>query len=176
MRQALFLPLGMTSAVFESPDLVGADRVPWSHDARGRVAGIDKVRWANPELLRPAGSIRCTISDWGKFALQHLRGEAGRSDYLSAETYRTLHTPPLGCGYALGWHVERPKWAEGRLLWHTGSDLFNFTRVYILPEKGYAVLVCSNQNSGKATKEAAVVLIELFSKMTSPIVSKRPST
>ena len=125
---------------------------------------MDKVRWANPELLRPAGSMRCTISDWAKFVLQHLRGEAGRSDYLSSETYRTLHTPPLGGRYALGWHVERPKWAEGRLLWHTGSDLLNFTRVYILPEKGYAMLVCSNQNSGKATKEAAVVLLELFSK------------
>jgi len=164
MRQELFLPLGMTSAVFESPDLVGADRVPWSHDARGRVAGIDKVRWANPELLRPAGSIRCTISDWGKFALQHLRGEAGRSDYLSSETYRKLHTPPLGGKYALGWRVEDGEWAGGRFLAHTGSDLLNFTRIYVLPEKGYAVLVCSNQNSGKATKEAAVVLLEMSSK------------
>ena len=167
MRQELFLPLGMTSAVFESPDLVGADRVPWSHDARGRVAGMEKIRWANPELLRPAGSLRCTIGDWAKFVLQHLRGEAGRSDYLSAETYRRLHTPPQGDEpprYAFGWFVDRPKWAEGRLLRHTGTDLLNFARVYVLPEAGYAVLVCSNQNSGKATKDAAAALIEMVSK------------
>ena len=167
MRQQLFLPLGMNSAVFESADLVGTDHVPWGHDRRGRVAGTDMVRLANPELLRPAGCIRCTLKDWAKFALQHLRGEAGRSDYLSAETYRKLHTPPQGDEpprYALGWSVEDGKWAGGRFLTHSGSDLLNFTRIYILPEKGYAVLVCSNQNSGKATEEAAVVLIEMFSR------------
>ncbi|MCY2954668.1 MAG: serine hydrolase, partial [Planctomycetota bacterium] len=156
--------LGMTSAVFESPDLVGADRVPWSHDARGRVASADEIRFTDPETLRPAGCMRCTINDWATFVLQHLRGEEGRSDYLSAETYRTLHTPPFGGKYALGWHVDQRDWAGGRFVAHTGSNLLNFSRVVVLLEKGYAVLVCTNQYCPEAAEDAAVVLIDMFSR------------
>ncbi len=164
MREHLFSPLNMTSAVFESPDLIGSSHVPWSHRASGWVASRRKIAATDPAVLRPAGCIRCSMGDWAKFVLHHLRGEEGGSDLLSAETYRRLHIPPYGGDYGLGWAVYRRDWAGGRFLAHNGSNQLNFSQVIVPLKKRFAVLVCTNQNCSKATDEAAAFLIEMVTK------------
>ena len=162
MREHLFIPLGMTSAVFESPQLVGASQVPRSHTAHGRVASPSRIASFNPEVLRPAGCIRCSMEDWAKFLLQHLRGSQSDSDFLRPESYQRLHTPPADGEYALGWTVHKTQWANGAFLAHNGSNRLNFCEVLVVPQRGFAVLVCCNQDGADAVHEATGTLVELF--------------
>jgi hypothetical protein len=73
-------------------------------------------------------------------------------------------TQSLGGDYALGWAVYRPDWANGRLLAHNGSNRLNFAQVLVVLKKGFAVLVCTNQDCSKATDDAAALLIEMHTK------------
>jgi len=161
MRAWLFLPMKMTSAVFESPGVARKKNVPWSHDKRGRPVKESSPGRYDPPSLRPAGCIRCTLRDWGKFILHHLLGEEGKSGYLKAGTYRRLHTPLYGGEYALGWMVLQRDWGGGTVLQHTGSNTVNYANVWIAPRRGFAILVCTNRPSFEATDEAVAALIDL---------------
>jgi len=117
-----------------------------------------------------------SLADWGRFVAAHLRGARGDAvtgadgkPFLTADSWKKLHTPP-GDGYAMGWAVStRPLWAKGdgkgdtgRVLNHNGSNTMWFCVAWIAPEKGFAVLVTTNvggDDAGKATDEAAAALI-----------------
>ena len=161
MRQGLFAPLGLTSAIFESAELVGVENVPWSHDDKGRPIDQRKLGFYDPPALRPAGCMRFTLRDWAKFVLHHLHAARSDTTFLSAASYAKLHTSPFGDDYALGWAVCERGWGGGAVLSHTGSNGFNFSTVWIAPKRGFAVLVCANQNCPAATDEAAGALIGL---------------
>ena len=60
----------------------------------------------NPAVMSPAGCVHCTISDWGCFIADQLRGARGEEALLQPDTYKKLH----GC------HVEGSPGAIFRLI------------------------------------------------------------
>jgi CubicO group peptidase (beta-lactamase class C family) len=162
MRARLFEPLGMTSAGFGPPDALPDQ--PSGHSANGAPAREAD----NPPIYGPAGTVHCSLTDWGRFVAAHL--DAGRSDraLLTPATFARLHTPPAG-DYALGWGVTARAWAgegegPGPVLTHAGSNTRWYAVVWAAPERGFAVLAatnCAGERASKACDEAAWALIRL---------------
>ena len=168
MRKMLFAPLGMTSAGFGAMGTRGKIDQPWQHrvDSEGRRRAIEPGPQSdNPDVIGPGGKVHCSLRDWAKFVLEHLPTNSGGPRLLKPATLKTLHTPPRGGQYAMGWLVTRRKWGGGRVLTHSGCNAMNFAVAWLAPKRDFAVLVATNQGNGgapKATDEAAAALIRKF--------------
>ncbi len=153
IQQRLFEPLGMKSAGFGPPGQSNGDRIdqPWGH--RQMFGRFEPVLHDNPPCMGPAGTVHCSVPDWGKFAALHLRGAEGKGRLLKPATFRTLHTPPPGGDYAGGWTVGEQSWARGKTLSHNGSNTYWYASIWIIPAQDLATLVATNQ-AGSAAETA----------------------
>ena len=103
--QEVFKPLGMNSISF---DQYGGANEPYGH-VDGRPA--DKVTDVNPRMFAPAGAMRLTMGDWGRFCIDQMRGEHGQGKLLKTETYRFLHTGQGDTRSAWAGALLRVPWA-----------------------------------------------------------------
>jgi CubicO group peptidase (beta-lactamase class C family) len=168
LTQRVFKPLGITTAGFGAPGAKGAIDQPRGH-VRGKPVEPGPLA-DNPPAIGPAGTVHMTITDWARFAAAHAVGEGpageGVSSLLKPETFAFLHEPftpakPDKDRYACGWVVDRRAWAKGdktgdtgRVLMHAGSNTLWYSVVWIAPERGFAVVVATNQSEGKAPQGA----------------------
>ena len=120
MQKRMFQPLGMQSCGFGAMGTPAKTTLrqidqPWQHKLILTLhRPIEPGPLAdNPAVIGPAGTVHCSIVDWGKFITAHLRGEKGESGILKPETFKRLHTPPFGGDYAFGWLVLDRPWAGG---------------------------------------------------------------
>ncbi len=154
MRARLFAPLGMDSAGFGAP-AAG----PRGHGADGRPVppgpGAD-----NPEALAPAGRVSLTLEDWAKYARWHMRPEKEQP------LLQRLHAPVAESGaarYALGWISAEFGPDKTRLLGHSGSNTLWYAVIWILPERGLAVLTACNDGArGPAMERITAELLQEF--------------
>ena len=163
LGEYVFTPLGMTSAGFGPP----GEGQPRGH--RGLIPVEPGPFADNPLVIGPAGTVHASLDDWAKFISVHLAGARGESEFLSAETFSMLHSPPAGGNYALGWVVTEREWGGGRVLTHAGSNGLWFAVTWIAPEKDMAVIVTTSSGSSKAAAgadAAASALIYRFYAMT----------
>jgi CubicO group peptidase (beta-lactamase class C family) len=162
IRQIVFEPLGMASAGFGSPGGGSSGRVDaaWGHrESHGR---LEATRQDNAPVMGPAGTVHCSISDWGKFASLHLLGESGKDRLLKPATLKVLHTPPPGHEYAGGWIVLDRSWAGGRALTHSGSNTSWYCTIWIAPGRGFATLVATNLGGDTAAAACELASQELI--------------
>ena len=103
MRRRVFGPLGMASAGFGPPGTRGKVDHAWGHRASGNL--VEAVHDDNSPAMGPAGTVHCSMRDWGKFASFHLRGSLGGVRLVKPETLKALHTPGPGEEYVGGWQV-----------------------------------------------------------------------
>jgi CubicO group peptidase (beta-lactamase class C family) len=157
MRDEVFVPLGMRSAGFGPPPSANprAPANPVGHrnallDHRPVTVGAGP-KADNPAVMGPAGRIHLTLADLTAFGLAHARGLAGSADaapgYLTAESWRLLHTPPSGGDYAVGW-VRRHDGAS----WHNGSNTLFYAELSVSP----ASIACAAAATNWAAADAAV--------------------
>ncbi|MFM9994315.1 MAG: serine hydrolase domain-containing protein [Phycisphaerales bacterium] len=186
MRGRLFHPLGMTSAGFGAPGTPGAVDQPWGHTAIG--TPIEPGPNAdNPAAIGPGGTVRLSLRDWAQFVALHLREAApGEPAVVTAESLALLHTPPHdGFGdYAFGWSVGTRGWAKGdapgdtgRTLSHNGTNTLWYAVTWLAPERGFAVLVATNQGGdagAKATDDAAAAMIRAYRSIGAPPKPEAP--
>jgi CubicO group peptidase (beta-lactamase class C family) len=150
----LFTQLGMKSCGFGGLGTPGKIDQPWPHGADGTPMKENGPLVDNPEVMGPAGTVHCSIADWSKFIIDHLRGDRGAGTVLKAETYRVLHSAKPPGDYAFGWLAVPRPWAGGTALTHAGSNTMNFCVVWIAPAKDFAVLAVTNEGGAEATKAA----------------------
>ena len=149
MREKLFGPLGMTDTGFGAPSKPNS---PWGHSS-----GL--LRWSrkdpatrgsdNAPVLGPAGTVHATLDDYARFLAAHLEGARGKDGIVTAETFGTLHTPPDGGHYAMGWIVVNRGWAGGRVLSHDGSNTMWYASVWLAPKKDMAFFAVTNAGGSK---------------------------
>jgi CubicO group peptidase (beta-lactamase class C family) len=166
MQKRLFQPLGMQTCGFGAAGTPGKIDEPWQHKLLLTFhRPIEPGPLAdNPAVIGPAGTVHCSIVDWGKFITAHLRGEKGEKGILKPETFKRLHTPLYG-DYAFGWLVVDRPWAGGPALNHAGSNTQNFAIVWMAPAKDFAVLIMTNQgDTFDACDATAAALITRFSQ------------
>ncbi len=165
MRERVFAPLQMDSAGFGGTGTVGQIDQPWPHLADGVPAVSNGPAMDNPAYMGPAGSVHCSMADWGKFLADQMRGGSGKRALLPPSIYAAMQTPPPGSDYAFGWRVVPRGWAHGNMLSHAGSNTINYAACWLGPAVGYGVIVCSNEGGealGKATNEAAEALLKYY--------------
>ncbi|MFG0329114.1 MAG: serine hydrolase domain-containing protein [Phycisphaerales bacterium] len=152
IESRLFEPLEMSSAGFGAPGVEGAGAddapsQPWGHASRlGMTLTVPPgPRADNPPVMRPAGGVHLSLTDWAKFAALHIRGANGEPDLLlSPDSFEKLHTR-LGDGeHGLGWVVAERPWAGGKVLTHAGSNTMWFAVVWLAPERNAAFLAATN--------------------------------
>jgi D-alanyl-D-alanine carboxypeptidase len=143
IKKRLFEPLKMTSCGFGGPASRGKIDHPWAHQRHGETLSpvAPGPRSDNPASLGPAGTVHCSLRDWGKFVQMHLDGGRGQATMLAAATIKKLHTP-VGGQAALGWGVGAHKGSP--VLSHDGSNTLFFARVWMLPARNVAFLIATN--------------------------------
>jgi CubicO group peptidase (beta-lactamase class C family) len=162
IREAVFVPLKMTTAGFGGLGTAGQIDQPWPHTDNGKPAPANGPDVDNPEVMGPAGTVHCSLADWARFIQDQLRAEKGQGALLSADSYKRLHTPSFGGDYGFGWIVTTRPWAGGTVYTHAGSNTMNYAVVWIAPLRDFAVLAVTNQGGAEATiatDEVAAALI-----------------
>jgi CubicO group peptidase (beta-lactamase class C family) len=147
MEKRLFKPLGMTTAGYGAMGRPGKVEQPWGHDEKGQLVEPGPLA-DNPPVMGPAGRVHCSLTDWGKFIADQLRGARGGRALLRTETYRKLNSSPFKDEFYTvgGWggRAQAPR-AGGLLLTHDGSNTMNYATAWVAPGRDYAVLVVANQ-------------------------------
>lgn len=166
MHAEVFEPLGLRDVGYGPPGSLQALDQPLGHRGSQPLGGPFAD---NPPVLGPAGRVHASLESWARFVAAHLAGARGEpvlttdgTPFLSAESWRRLHTPPAGGDYAAGWAVLERDWADGRVLVHNGSNTLWFAVVWIAPARDLAVLVATNagsQDAAIAVDEAAGALV-----------------
>lgn len=149
IQQRLFSPLKMSSCGFGSaanPTAQTPDQ-PWPHRhlSDGTLQPLNSQEPAdNPRAFGPAGTVHCSLEDWGIYLQTHLNGFHGQdSAILKASSYQKLHTAYPGQQYTPGgWmRVEDP---QGPTLQHTGSNTLNYANVRLFLEKKLGFVAVTN--------------------------------
>jgi CubicO group peptidase (beta-lactamase class C family) len=141
MRSRLFDPLGMASCGFGVPGSAGLVDEPRGHT----LSPLASTQIDNPPALGPAGTVHCSLEDWGLFASLHLRGSRADTALLSRASFDRLHTPPsFEPGYAYGWGVTSRTWAGGTVYTHNGSNTMWFAVIWLAPAIDRAYLAVTN--------------------------------
>ena len=175
LERDLFAPLQMRSCGFGAPGSRGVVDAPWGHASRDDelVAVAPGPHADNPPALGPAGTVHCSLEDWGKFLTMHVAGARGERTLVSPETMKRLHTPPHGGDYAAGWVVVTRSWAGGVALNHGGSNTMWYAVTWLAPAKSLALAVVTNRtgDSTRAALDAAsVALVKRYAEPRGALV------
>lgn len=103
-----------------------------------------------PEAL-PAGFIRASALDMGRFLQAHLIADSSAGLALGAPAFQALHEPPNGgeYGYTMGW--VRSRWTDTPSLQHSGLTEAYSSVMVLLPGEDFGVTIFTNVNSFTAT-------------------------
>ncbi len=175
MAQEIFEPLGMTSAGFGPPGVVGEAVEPMGHHMRSEWIALPLVEGQrmpdNPASYGPAGTVHASILDWAKFVSDFERGLEGKGKLLKQETYQTIATDPEGDGYALGWGTLEREWGGGTVFTHAGSNTYWYAVAWVAPETDFVALAASNMppNVASGPCDTAVgMMVQQFNSMPEP--------
>lgn len=168
LKSRVFDPLEMDSCGF-GPTATGDERSqPWAHADQGDA--FVPVELDNPAFLGPAGTVHCSLEDWGRFAAVFFDG----ASFVSADSIDQLTSPVpkddgRGGGYALGWAVPEPDAFGIPVLTHDGSNTFNYASIIVMPSLGAAVLVAVNAGGERAQTAAVAAALELARRTRGPL-------
>lgn len=145
MAKELFLPLGLDSAGFGPPSGDEPLDQPWGHKRLllFRTPMDPAVIADNTPIMGPAGTVHMSISDLARYGWVHLQGEKSDSAYLQTPTFKRLHQRVIG-DYAYGWIDAHDKWADGRVLWHNGSNTYWYALLMIVPSRNAVAVIVTN--------------------------------
>jgi CubicO group peptidase (beta-lactamase class C family) len=167
MRREIFAPLGMPSAGF-GPTVAGQNL---GHTKAVPVRG---TKADDPSVLAPAGGVHLTMDDWGRFAVDQMKGEHGQGKLLRSENYRFLHTAQAGTIYGLGWGVRAElEGIKARFLTHAGSNGFWWARIVLIPDRESGVLIAANagpdDGADKASEEIEKAIVPTLLSTTKAV-------
>ena len=138
----VFTPLRLTSAGFGAPGKKGELTQPTGHAFDGKSHMVMRVGEGvtdNPQVLGPAGTVHMSLADVLTYLGAHIDGP-----FLKPDSRRTLHTPPFGGEYAMGWVVR----STGEL-WHNGSNTLWYAEVLFNPATGLAAVACCERSKSQ---------------------------
>lgn len=171
LQQRLFEPLNMNDSGFGWPATPERPDQPLGHAAAAdglRPLPVDHA-YHLPACLAPSGDVHCSIEDFARYGVFHLRGlhaldplDGGRP-LLSPRTFAKLHQP-FG-EYAMGWVAA--KRGDAQLTWHNGSAGTFFALITLDPDRNCGVVVIANAGTGsKACEAVTKTLLDRFAPRT----------
>lgn len=171
MRRFVFKPLEMNRAVFRTLATAKKFKKPllWGHRAGGEPIDPRVPGGENPSVYTPCGTLNLTIADYARYAQWQLGGSAAPV-LTKQETFDHLHTghveaKSLGGKYGCGWIFVDT--GLGRALNHGGSNTNSQALIWILPERDFAAIACTNtgeQTGFLASDEAIRELMKRYAR------------
>ncbi len=134
IAKEVFAPLGVRGFGFGPPGAPGRLDQPQGH--RMGPWALEPVRSDIPGPMAPAGRVNMSLHDLIVYLCAHRDRTEG---YLSLRTWETLHRPPFGGDYALGWQV-----GESGVLFHGGTNSWWKSEVRVDPAQGVACAAVAN--------------------------------
>lgn len=159
VRKEVFNPLGIQSGGFGHPHKEAGDlQQPHGHKS---FLGFIKSTGSDPvSVLGPAGSIHIGLQDLLIYGNDHLTGERGEGKLLNAETYQKLHTRVLD-KYGFGWVINPDEeWANGRVIWHNGSNGHWDALLVLIPETNTVIAIAANDGRFTSKGDITWALME----------------
>lgn len=145
IKTELFDKLDMKSCGFGAPGTKGMIDQPLGHDGGGTAIEPGPAG-DNPPGLGPAGTVHCSLGDYGKFLVMVTTGEPA---LITPETQQHLQTSrttgPMG--YAGGWMVVTQ--GKETLLLHSGSNTMWYATTVLVPIKRIAFVIVTNKGEPK---------------------------
>src|SRR5690606_5180911 len=127
MQRELFEPRGMTSCGFGPVATADAPDGTWAHLREGREVGsYQAVDIDNPLYLGPAGTVHCSLEDWGRFA-QVMFDEGPGLETATRQHLRTAVADDQA--YARGWMVSDAFPLGEPIITHDGSNTVNYASI-----------------------------------------------
>lgn len=145
ISQEIFTPLKMYTAGVGGLGTIGKIDQPWGHEHPQQPFFSNGPEADIPPVAGPAGRVHCTIQDWALFIADQLRGARGEPALLKPNSYKMLQYSHFDNDYALGWGLMGSNMSDKKTLVHTGSNGLYFALVWAVPEKNYAILICTNE-------------------------------
>ena len=158
MAAQIHVPLGMTDAGWGPQAAAGSATQPVAHL-------WDKGSWLvleafdNPPVYNSSGRAHMSLASWGRLLREVLRVEAGTSTVAPADVARqaTLAAVTVNptTSYGMGWLISTRSWANGKVLYHDGSNGANHSLAFVAPMRNVAFLATTNgfdAPGGRSTK------------------------
>ncbi|MGC4189776.1 MAG: serine hydrolase domain-containing protein [Thermomicrobiales bacterium] len=158
MRKRIFEPLGMETVTFYAEDAITCDHAV-GHKLGDRLNG--------PSVARPfiiggrhvnlCGNIMATPSELLKFAQLHIgKGEYEGTRIISTESAELMQTPRIDAGppnrsFGQGWSMY--VWPDLKVIEHTGGTIGFCAYLSVVPERGYAIAVVTNGDTGASAMQ-----------------------
>lgn len=166
VRQRLFEPLGLKSAVFGPGPMNETDTTVWGHEPRsfGRTKAVkdDPAEYGDPPFGSPGGFVYCSVADLLRYVDFHIQGANGNRRLLRQESFERLHAPLAGQQYALGWEVEIKRDSGGKVIersiYHGGYSGRFRANIWFCPESQWGTVIVCNDGRGDGSEMSAVFL------------------
>ena len=147
MQERIFSPLNMTTAGFGVPSSIDQVDQPWGHYKPLGFGDWTSIQQDNPASMGPAGTVHCTLEDWGKFiSFQLLDNDTTLLSKPQRQKLLEVHKDD----YAPGWVVVNRSWAKGKAYTHAGSNTMNYALAWVAPNLERAYIVCTNSSSANS--------------------------
>lgn len=170
VRERIFRPLGMTTSNTSVRDLATARDVATAHtELDGKLTAVD---FGGIDNIGPAGAINSSVAEMAKWVVVQLnRGqipggprlfsEARSREMWTGQTILPINDPPAPLArlkpsfaeYGLGWSLR--DYAGHKLVGHSGGVKGFVTRVLLVPDQQFGVIVLTNAEEGGAYEAIA---------------------
>jgi CubicO group peptidase (beta-lactamase class C family) len=148
MTTHIHTPLAMTDAGWGPQAAAGSSTQPVAHiwDPSGYWVALEG--FDNPPVYNSSGRAHMSLSTWGRLVHEILRVEAGTSTVAPAEAAAQLTTAAVTLNptttYGMGWVISTRSWANGKVLFHDGSNGGNHSLTFVAPVRNVAYLTTTN--------------------------------
>lgn len=133
---------------------------PWVHwRAAPTDSALTPLGPAHPyqlaEVVAPAGDLSLPLPDFARLMQLHLRGLLGQDNYVTANTYQTLHFSRPE--YAYGWGVSALAATGAPVSFHDGTAGTFYCHAILYPSQKVAFVVLTNAG-GEPAAQACLAL------------------
>ena len=152
----VFAPLGLRSFGFGPPGSAGRLDQPQGHEPGPTGLRPTRSDAEVPEAMAPAGRVHMNLDD----LLIYLQAHRDQpSAFLNPASWQTLHTPPFGGDYALGWSVS----SDG-VLSHGGTN--QKWKAEVVVDRKAGLVCCSAANVLNNNTQSALLQLLSAAKLS----------
>jgi CubicO group peptidase (beta-lactamase class C family) len=167
VRGRVYAPLGITDAGWGPQAAAGSATQPVPHTWTSST-WVAREAFDIPPINNPSGRVHISLASWGRVLREVLRVEAGAPTIAPAsvagQTTLAAVTVNATTSYGMGWLISTRTWADGRILFHDGSNTANHSMAVVAPMRKVAFLATTNAfdtGGGQTTKALDALILRL---------------
>jgi CubicO group peptidase (beta-lactamase class C family) len=168
MASQVYAPLGVTDAGWGPQASAGSTTQPVAHHWEPNGSWLVREAFDNPPVYNSSGRAHMSLAGWGRVMREVLRVEAGAPTFTVADVARQTTTAAVTVNpttsYGFGWLISTRSWANGKVLYHDGSNGANHSLAFVAPMRNVAFLAATNgfdAPGGRSTKALDALIARL---------------